>query len=105
LRQFIFAAIAKAAPQNGNTQRLQIIHQNLHKMIWHIILGGLAGFLAGKVMRGQGYGVIVDILLGLAGGLVGSFIAGLLHIPPFGYFITAFLGALLLVWLTRAISR
>jgi len=69
--------------------------------IWHIILGGVAGFLAGKVMRGRGYGILVDILLGLGGGMLGSLIAGLLGIPTFGYFITAFLGALLLVWLVR----
>jgi uncharacterized membrane protein YeaQ/YmgE (transglycosylase-associated protein family) len=71
--------------------------------LWHIIVGGLAGYLAGKVMRGEGYGIFVDILLGLAGGLVGSLIAGLLGIPSFGYFVTSFLGALLLVWLARQI--
>jgi uncharacterized membrane protein YeaQ/YmgE (transglycosylase-associated protein family) len=73
-------------------------------MIWHLILGGFAGFLAGKVMRGEGYGIIVDILLGLAGGWVGGWIGGLLHIPSFGYFITAFLGAIILVWILRLIK-
>ncbi|XZF14614.1 GlsB/YeaQ/YmgE family stress response membrane protein [Chitinophagaceae bacterium MMS25-I14] len=74
-------------------------------MIWHIILGGLAGFLAGKLMRGEGYGILIDILLGLAGGWLGSWIAGILRIPTFGYFITAFLGAVLLVGLTRLIKK
>jgi uncharacterized membrane protein YeaQ/YmgE (transglycosylase-associated protein family) len=73
-------------------------------MIWHLILGGIAGFLAGKIMRGDGYGIILDILLGLAGGWVGSFIAGLLHLPDFSYFITALLGAILLVWITRLVK-
>ncbi len=72
--------------------------------LWHLLLGGLAGFLAGKIMRGDGYGIIVDILLGLAGGWVGGWIGGLLHIPSFGYFITALLGAILLVWIVRLIK-
>jgi len=72
--------------------------------LWHLLLGGLAGFLAGKIMKGDGYGILVDILLGLAGGWVGGWIGGFLHIPSFGYFITAFLGALLLVWIGRMIK-
>jgi uncharacterized membrane protein YeaQ/YmgE (transglycosylase-associated protein family) len=72
-------------------------------MIIHLILGALAGFLAGKVMRGRGYGIIVDILLGLAGGWVGGWALGMLHlhIPVWSYFITAFLGAIFLVWIIR----
>jgi uncharacterized membrane protein YeaQ/YmgE (transglycosylase-associated protein family) len=73
--------------------------------IWHLLLGGLAGFLAGKVMRGEGYGIVVDILLGLVGGAVGGWLGGLLGIPNFGYFVTAFLGSILLVWLVRLISK
>jgi len=76
-------------------------------MILQLILGGLAGFLAGKVMRGEGYGFIVDILLGLAGGWVGGWVLELvgLHIPVWSYFITAFLGAVLLVWILRLIKK
>lgn len=72
-------------------------------MIINLILGGLAGFLAGKVMRGEGYGIIMDILLGLVGGWVGGWALGLLnlHIPVWSYFITAFLGAVFLVWVIR----
>ena len=77
-------------------------------MIWHLILGGIAGFLAGKVMRGEGYGFIVDILLGLAGGWVGSWILWLVlkthPVSSIFYFITAFLGAVLLVWFVRLIK-
>ncbi len=73
-------------------------------MIWHLIVGGIAGFLAGKVMRGEGYGIIIDILLGIAGGWVGGWLAAVLGIPIYSYFITAFLGAILLVWLSRQLS-
>jgi uncharacterized membrane protein YeaQ/YmgE (transglycosylase-associated protein family) len=75
-------------------------------MIFHLILGGIAGFLAGKVMRGEGYGIIVDILLGLAGGWFGGWLLGILGLgfPVWSYFITAFLGAVLLVWIVRLIK-
>jgi len=76
-------------------------------MTWiiHILLGGLAGFLAGKILSGDGYGVLVDIILGLIGGAVGSFLLQrFLHLPSFGYFITALIGALILVWIGRMIK-
>ena len=76
-------------------------------MIWHLILGGIAGFLAGKVMKGDGYGVIVDIILGLVGGWVGGWVGSLvgLHLGgSIGYLITAFLGAVLLVWISHLIK-
>ncbi|MBO9619275.1 MAG: GlsB/YeaQ/YmgE family stress response membrane protein [Niabella sp.] len=75
--------------------------------IWHLVLGGIAGFLAGKVMRGDGYGVIVDIILGLVGGWLGGWVGGLLHINlggSIGYLITAFVGAVLLVWIVRLVK-
>lgn len=75
-------------------------------MIWHLFLGGLAGWLAGKVMRGRGYGIIVDIILGVVGGFVGSWVLGrVLHMVYYGYFITAFVGAVIVVWISRLISE
>ena len=45
-----------------------------------IIIGALAGLLAGKLMRGGGFGCLWNIVLGLVGGLVGSWIFGLLGV-------------------------
>ena len=73
-------------------------------MIWQLLLAGLAGFLAGKVMRGAGYGVLVDILLGIAGGWVGIRLSYFIHFHV-NFFFTAFLGAILLVWIGRMIKR
>ena len=73
----------------------------------HIMLGGIAGWLAGKVMRGDGYGFVIDIILGLLGGWVGGFIGEKLGINlggGLGYLIIAFLGAILLVWISRLIK-
>ena len=76
-------------------------------MIWHLILGGIAGFLAGKILRGDGYGIIVDIILGLIGGWLGGWLGGKLNIHlggSIGYLITAVIGAIILVWVVRLIK-
>jgi len=47
-------------------------------MIYPILIGALAGFLAGHILRGEGYGAIGNIVLGILGGLVGGFALWLL---------------------------
>jgi uncharacterized membrane protein YeaQ/YmgE (transglycosylase-associated protein family) len=74
-----------------------------------IVVGLIAGWLAGLVMKGGGYGMIVDIILGILGGLLGGWIFGLLGIWPgggmFGSIIVAFVGAVILVAITRLLKR
>jgi len=73
-------------------------------MIIAIIVGILAGFFAGKVMNGSGYGLLVDRLLGLGGGLVGSFVLGFLGIGAsglIGSILISTFGAILLIWVAR----
>ncbi len=74
-----------------------------------IIVGLIAGWLAGKVMKGGGYGVLVDIVLGILGGVLGGWLFGLLGIWQgrglIGSIIVAFVGAVILVAITRAIKR
>ncbi len=77
-------------------------------MLLHLILGGLAGFIVGKLMRGEGYGFIVDIILGLVGGWVGGWLFGRLGITMggnIGHFIAALVGAAVLVLLVRFIKQ
>ncbi len=77
-------------------------------MAW-IVVGLIAGWLAGKVMKGGGYGVVVDIVLGLLGGVVGGWVFGLLGIWPgggmIGSIVVAFVGAVILVWITRKLRQ
>jgi uncharacterized membrane protein YeaQ/YmgE (transglycosylase-associated protein family) len=74
-----------------------------------IVVGLIAGWLAGKIMKGGGYGVIVDIILGILGGVVGGWIFGVLGIwrggGVIGSLIVAFIGAVILVWLTRLMKK
>ena len=52
--------------------------------LWYIIIGIAAGFLAGKIMRGGGFGVIINLILGIAGGVLGGWVFGLLGIAASG---------------------
>ena len=68
--------------------------------IWYIIIGILAGFIAGKVMRGGGFGILINLLVGIAGGLLGGWVFGLLGIATagiLGSLITSVAGAILLL--------
>ncbi len=78
-------------------------------LIW-IIVGLIAGWLAGLVMKGGGYGVLGDIILGIIGALVGGFIASALFGIPNAIngfnlttLIVAFLGAVIVVAIVRAL--
>ncbi len=73
-------------------------------LIWEIAVGILAGFFAGKIMRGRGYGVLMDLLLGLVGAVVGGFVFGLLGLHGYGLvgqLVVATAGAVMLIWLVR----
>ena len=74
-----------------------------------IVVGLIAGWLAGQVMKGGGYGVLADIILGILGGMVGGWLFGVLGIFPgggmIGSIIVAFVGAVILVGITRLIKR
>ena len=70
--------------------------------IWYIIIGILAGFIAGKVMRGGGFGILINLLVGIAGGLLGGWGFGLLGIATagiLGSLIPSVAGAILLLWI------
>lgn len=77
-----------------------------------IIVGLIAGWLAGVVMRGGGYGLLGDILVGIVGAIIGGFLAGALFGVPnpvngvnVTSIIIAFLGAVILIAILRAFSR
>jgi uncharacterized membrane protein YeaQ/YmgE (transglycosylase-associated protein family) len=77
--------------------------------IWFILIGLVAGWLAGQVMKGGGYGVIGDIIVGILGALLGGWLFGVLGLWPggglIGSVIVAFIGACILIFLLRLIKR
>jgi uncharacterized membrane protein YeaQ/YmgE (transglycosylase-associated protein family) len=78
-------------------------------LIWWIVVGLVAGFLAGQLMKGGGYGVLADIILGLLGAVLGGWLFGMLGVGAgngmIGSIIVAFIGAVILIGLTRLVKR
>ena len=77
-------------------------------LIWFLFVGLIAGWLAGKVMRGGGYGIVGDIVVGVIGAFLGGWLFGVLGINTgglIGAIVTAFVGAIILVWLLRLVKR
>jgi uncharacterized membrane protein YeaQ/YmgE (transglycosylase-associated protein family) len=76
-------------------------------VIWWLIVGLIAGVLASLVMRGGGYGIVGDIIVGLIGAFVGGFLMSLVGLGGGGFVWTvfvAFIGACILIALLRAFS-
>jgi uncharacterized membrane protein YeaQ/YmgE (transglycosylase-associated protein family) len=75
--------------------------------LWQIIIGIVAGWLAGKIMRGRGYGVLIDLLLGIVGSILGGFVFGLLGLYAAGLvgrLVVATAGAVLLIYVARRVA-
>lgn len=77
--------------------------------VWVIVIGIVAGFLAGKIMRGKGFGILVDLVVGIVGSFIGSWVFGLLGIFPgyglIGMLIVGLVGALILLFIIRLIKK
>jgi uncharacterized membrane protein YeaQ/YmgE (transglycosylase-associated protein family) len=76
-------------------------------ILWWLLVGLIAGALASYVMRGGGYGIVGDIVVGLIGALVGGFLMSLLGLGAtggIGTIIIAFLGACVFIALLRLFS-
>jgi uncharacterized membrane protein YeaQ/YmgE (transglycosylase-associated protein family) len=74
-------------------------------LVW-IITGIIAGWLAGMLIRGSGFGVIGDLVVGLLGGLLGGYLASLFGISPtnwLGTVLVAAIGGIILVWVLHLI--
>jgi uncharacterized membrane protein YeaQ/YmgE (transglycosylase-associated protein family) len=77
-------------------------------MIGTLVIGLVAGWLAGLLMRGHGYGILVDILLGLIGAVIGRWIfrsLGILAMGAAGHLAMSTVGAIALVALVHAIRK
>ncbi len=77
-------------------------------LVWFLLVGLVAGWLAGRLTRGSGFGVVGDIVLGVVGAFVGGFLFRLVGFSAhstLASIIVATVGAVVLVLLARAIAR
>ena len=77
-------------------------------IIYSLLLGCLAGFCAGKLMKGGGFGILMNIVLGLFGGVLGGWLFSLLGIEwggLLGQLGTAIIGAVAILWIASLIKK
>ena len=74
-------------------------------LLWFVIIGAIAGWLAGQFMRGNGFGLLGDIIVGVIGAFVGSWLFGATGVAIggglVGTLIVAFIGAVVLLFVVR----
>jgi uncharacterized membrane protein YeaQ/YmgE (transglycosylase-associated protein family) len=79
------------------------------QFLWFLLIGLVAGWLAGQLVKGGGFGVIGDIAVGIVGAVFGGWLFGALGLYPGGGLLPALLvatvGAIVLVVLIRLIKR
>lgn len=77
-------------------------------IVWFLLVGLIAGWLAGKLTKGSGFGVLGDIVLGVIGAVIGGFLFRLVGISAggtIGSIIVATIGAVVLVFVVKAIKK
>jgi len=78
-------------------------------IVWFILIGICAGWLAGQIMKGGGFGVVGDLIVGIIGALIGGYLFGSLGASAggglLGSLVVATIGAIILILLLRIIKR
>ena len=79
------------------------------EFVWFILIGLIAGWLAGVIMKGGGFGVVGDIVVGIVGALIGGWLFTMMGVSSggglVGAIIVALVGAIVLIFLLRLIKR
>ena len=76
-------------------------------IFWFILIGLIAGWLAGLLIRGSGYGIFGDIIIGIIGAVIGGFVFRLFGLAAYGFIgslVTATIGAIILLGIVRLIK-
>jgi uncharacterized membrane protein YeaQ/YmgE (transglycosylase-associated protein family) len=80
-----------------------------HSILAWLVIGAIAGWLAGVLVKGGGFGLLGDIVVGIIGAFIGGWLAGVLHIHLgtgwISSIITAAVGAALLLFILRMVRR
>ena len=81
---------------------------SVENLVVFLLIGVAAGWLAGRVMKGGGFGLFGDMIVGVIGAFLGGWLFGLLGISAgglLGMLVTAFVGAVVLLFLIRLVRR
>ena len=77
------------------------------EFLWFVLIGLAAGWLAGRIMKGGGFGLIGDLIVGVIGAILGGFLLGLMGfqaVSLLGHLLSATLGACVLIVLLRFVG-
>jgi uncharacterized membrane protein YeaQ/YmgE (transglycosylase-associated protein family) len=83
----------------------------LENVVVYIVVGLIAGFLASRIILGKGRGLLMDIVIGIAGAIIGGWLVNQFHIPInlgadlLNKIVIAFAGAVILLLIWRLIFR
>ena len=77
-------------------------------LLWFLIIGAVAGWLAGQIMKGKGFGLIGNLIVGVIGAIIGGFVFDSLEINTYGIIgslIAALVGAIILLWIISLVKK
>lgn len=77
-------------------------------ILWFLIIGGVAGWIAGEMVRGDGFGIIGNIVVGIIGAVVGGLLFDLFNVTAYGLIgslVMAVVGAVVLLFVINAVRR
>ncbi|HVM32384.1 MAG TPA: GlsB/YeaQ/YmgE family stress response membrane protein [bacterium] len=80
----------------------------MHDLIFILVVGLVAGWLAGKIMKGKGFGLLGDLIVGVVGAVIGGWLFGLLGFTAYGLIgsiVVALIGAVILLYILRLIKK
>ena len=94
----------------ASTEYLAVAPPTAVSWVAYIIIGGIAGWLAGKIVKGGGQGILLNVIVGIIGGFLGGFLLEKLGLDVVAgrkwfTFFTALLGAVILLWIVGLVTR
>lgn len=77
-------------------------------IVYFLLIGLVAGWLAGKIMKGSGFGAVGNIVVGVVGAVIGGLVFGMLGMASYGLIgslVTATVGAVILLWVVSLVKK